>query len=220
MDRVDDSYAAVIAARRHERAFDKFLAEPFLEAVAQGAAECYEANRVQIEALEPDQQRHQRGELRRRWLVAVIKYTPLQLDSFVRRAEFERDMDLRALKAIAESRKLPSVSAATEGQPAATGESAGARAFHENPSGSADPMPPPVTLDETEKLLRAALSAGDQPAIEKALAELWGPGWSQNACAHEAGVDPGTIRNMIRGNNLRDSTWIRIVEAFKKRRTL
>ena len=89
MDRVDDSYAAVIAARRHERAFDKFLAEPFLEAVAQGAAECYEANRVQIEALEPDQQRHQRGELRRRWLVAVIKYTPLQLDSFVRRAEFE-----------------------------------------------------------------------------------------------------------------------------------
>lgn len=112
MEEVDSGYAAVITARRHQRTFDKFLAEPFLDAVAHGAAGCYRANHARIEALGLDQQRQQRRELRRRWLVVVIKLTPRALEAFVRQAEFETSMDRRAMEAIASSRKPPSASAA------------------------------------------------------------------------------------------------------------
>jgi hypothetical protein len=218
MDKVDIGYAGAIAARRHQRDFDRFLAEPFLAAVSRGAAECYEANRAWIEALDPDQQSSQRRELRRRWLVAVIKLTPPALEPFVRQAEFEESMNLRAREAIARSRKPPSVSAAAAGQPAATEESGAARSNPGNPISSAEPTSAPVPPDDTEERLRAALTLDDQASIEQALADLWGPGWSHNACAREAGVNHGTVRNMIRKNNLKKRTWTKIVEAFRKRR--
>jgi hypothetical protein len=63
------------------------------------------------------------------------------------------------------------------------------------------------------------LARRDQPSIEKALAELWGQGWSHAACAREAGVDRGTVRHLVCGENIWDKTWAKIVKAFRKRRS-
>ena len=81
---------------------------------------------------------------------------------------------------------------------------------------SAERVTSPVP-DDMEELLRAALMLDGQDRIE-ALAALWGPGWSQSACAREAGVDRGTIRNCIRKENIRPDHWIKIVDAFRKQR--
>jgi hypothetical protein len=218
MDQGDSSYAAVILARSHKRCFDRYLAEPFLEAVARGAAECYEANRVQIEALDPGQQQYHCRQLYRLWLVAVIKEIPSELEPFVRRAEFEEAMDSCSSKAVADSRESTADAPATGAQPPTAEESQETGPSRVDSSGPADPTPAASTLEETERLVRAALSKGDQPAVETALAELWGEGWSINSCAQESGVDRGTVRHMIRGLNIREKKRMKIVEAFHKRR--
>jgi hypothetical protein len=219
LDQVDiGGYGSVVAAQRHQRAFDKYLAEPFLEAMARGAAECFEANRVQIEALDSHQQRYYRRELRRRWLVVVMKYTPSQLQSFVRQAEFEKAMDLRVLRVLAASRDSAVASPAPAGEPTDTEQSSETESLQEIPTGSADPVPAPSSIEETERLVRDALLKDDQPAVKAALAELWGSAWNIRTCAGEAHVDRGTVRHMIRGENIRPQKWRQIVDAFHERR--
>lgn len=218
MEEVDSSYAAVIVARRHQRTFDKFLAEPFLDAVAHGAAECYQANRARIESLDLDEQSRQRRELRRRWLVVVIKLTPRALEAFVRQAEFERSMELTAMEAITSSRTPPPVLAATASQSSADERSVAGPSNSAKTDNSVEPASAPGASDDTEELVRAALTLDDPASVEKALAELWGPGWSKNACAREADVDRGTVRNLIRKEKIRASKWAKIIDAFKKRR--
>jgi hypothetical protein len=218
MDKIDNSYAAVLTTRRHQRAFDKFLAEPFLQAVSRGASECYEANRVWIEALELDQQRQQRYELRRRWLVVVIKLTPRELERYVRQEDFEKSMDLRAAEAVARSRNLSTVSAVAADQPPANAGSVAGQSNSANPIDFAEPSSVPVPPDDTEELLRAALTLDDQASVEKALSELWGSKWSKSDVAHEAGVDRGTVGHWIAKKNIRDQNRIKIVDAFRRRR--
>jgi hypothetical protein len=218
MDQVDiGGYGSVVAAQRQQRAFDKYLAGPFLEAVERGTAECYEANRAHIEASDPGRQRSLRRELRRRWLVAVIKHTPGPLQTLVRQAEFENAMELRVSKAIADSRNSTLASPATTTTLAYT-EQSGTRPFQGIPTGSADATPAPFSRAETERLVSEALSAGDQHLVEAAFAKLWGTTWNISICARDAQVDRGTVRHMIRGAKIRDEKRMQIVGAFHKRR--